>query len=209
MRVHLSEWEWACCGDPFDVGDEVEFSVRPPSAWLGENYGPLGEGVDWEESHHATGPDDEPTETIRGTVRAIAAIRLQYTRRREPWTPKQIAENQARWEEAVAAAAGGDGLGEDGSGEGGFGWFAYSPLSAQPKPYTLVDEPVLGAVRTEPIDRAPFRGQDEDVPPTQTSDAMTDAEDESLDPVEHLTGYLVELEPIGAPAGTPTGAVSL
>ena len=83
------------------------------------------------------------------------------------------------------------------------------PPSAQPKSYTLVDEPVLGAVRTEPIDRVPFRGQDEDVPPTQTSDAMTDAEDESLDPVEHLTGYLVELEPIGAPAGTPTGAVSL
>ena len=38
---------------------------------------------------------------------------------------------------------------------------------------------------------------------------MTDAEDESLDAVEHPTGYLVELEPIGAPAGTPTGAVSL
>lgn len=30
MLVHLSEWEWACCGDAFIAGDEVELQVVAP-----------------------------------------------------------------------------------------------------------------------------------------------------------------------------------
>ena len=41
VRVWLSEWEWACCGEAFAVGDDVDFGIesRAPSAVLAEMLG--------------------------------------------------------------------------------------------------------------------------------------------------------------------------
>ncbi|MFE5409603.1 DUF6578 domain-containing protein [Microbacterium sp. NPDC056569] len=55
-RVWLTDWEWACCGNPFAVGDEVDFGVqsRMPGSSLTELLGPtLAATVGAVESHFA------------------------------------------------------------------------------------------------------------------------------------------------------------
>lgn len=177
MRVHLSEWEWACCGDPFTVGDEIELTVATPDDWVRDTY---GEGVEAAESHHEVGPDDEPTTKIRGRVTAIAAIRLGHSVRREPLTPEQIAATEAEWARARAAAA------EQAAEGATFGWFAYHPLGESGPPrWTTVYEPIPGDARAEPIAGVPHR--------------ETDQEHGDVDSgrVELLSGYLVDLDPVG------------
>jgi hypothetical protein len=54
-RVWLNDWEWACCGRPFAVGDEVDFAIRTrtPDPFLTELLGQtLAATVDAVESHH-------------------------------------------------------------------------------------------------------------------------------------------------------------
>ncbi|MBS1907944.1 MAG: hypothetical protein JST33_15600 [Actinobacteria bacterium] len=88
VRVWLSGWEWACCGDPFAVGDAVSFACRPPRGdwwFLSEersddtkDAGQFGTGfaasVELVEEHHDEGDDDRPVRTVAGTVRAILAV---------------------------------------------------------------------------------------------------------------------------------------
>lgn len=88
MLVHLSEWEWACCGDAFIAGDEVELQVVAPDAWVREKYGERGASVDAHETHHQVGADDAPTTAVRGRVRGIEAVYLGHTVRYEPRDPR-------------------------------------------------------------------------------------------------------------------------
>jgi hypothetical protein len=54
-RLWLTKWEWACCGDAFAIGDEVDFGIetRTPHAAVSDVLGPeLVATVDAMESHH-------------------------------------------------------------------------------------------------------------------------------------------------------------
>lgn len=80
-RLWLTEWEWACCGDPFRLGDEVDFGVESRTAHpaLAEELGAeLAATVDAMESHHV----EEFTDRVRGRVVAISAVTREVIERR-------------------------------------------------------------------------------------------------------------------------------
>jgi hypothetical protein len=80
-RVWLTEWEWACCGDAFTVGDEVDFGIatRSPDPSLAELLGPaLVATVDALESHH----EEEFADRVRGRVTAVHAVAHEVAERR-------------------------------------------------------------------------------------------------------------------------------
>lgn len=72
-RVWLTEWEWACCGEPFAVGDEVDFGIERRGAGpaLAEALGSeLAATVDGMESHHV----EEFPDRVRGRVIAVHTV---------------------------------------------------------------------------------------------------------------------------------------
>ncbi len=142
MRVWLTEWEWACCGDAFEVGDDVTMTVTAPPTWIRDTYGELGASIDRQETHHEQHAGTSTPERIRGRVRAIDEVYLRHSVTREPIGPRVQEENAARFDEAARAADGET-----------FGWFAYAPGSA-PR-YTESWEPIPGATRTVPGTRVP------------------------------------------------------
>ncbi|TFD73483.1 hypothetical protein E3T50_00590 [Cryobacterium gelidum] len=80
-RVWLTEWEWACCGDPFAVGDEVDFGIdtRTPHAAVADMLGmELVATVDAMESHH----EEEFTDRVRGRAVAVHAVTQDVVERR-------------------------------------------------------------------------------------------------------------------------------
>jgi len=80
-RVWLTKWEWACCGDAFAIGDEVDFGIetRPPNVALADMLGPeLFATVDSMESHH----EEEFTDRVRGRVVAVHAVTQDVVERR-------------------------------------------------------------------------------------------------------------------------------
>ena len=80
-RVYLTEWEWACCGDAFAIGDEVSFGIatRTPDRVLSDILGPeLVATVDAIESHH----EEEFTDRVRGRVIAVNAVTNDVIERR-------------------------------------------------------------------------------------------------------------------------------
>jgi hypothetical protein len=80
-RVWLTAWEWACCGEPFAVGDEVDFGIatRTPDQSLSELLGPaLIATVDAVESHH----EDDFADRVCGRVTAVTAVSHEVEERR-------------------------------------------------------------------------------------------------------------------------------
>lgn len=80
-RVWLEPWEWACCGDAFVVGDDVDFGIRSRTAHpsLSDGLGPeLMRTIDAIESHH----ESEFTDRVRGRVVAVHAVTHEFTERR-------------------------------------------------------------------------------------------------------------------------------
>ncbi|MFG6502107.1 DUF6578 domain-containing protein [Microbacterium sp. P05] len=72
-RVWLTRWEWACCGGGFEVGDDVEFTIRTreQDAVVASLLGPtLAATVDAIESHH----DHESSDRLRGRVVAVHEV---------------------------------------------------------------------------------------------------------------------------------------
>jgi len=76
VNVWVEHWELQCCGDPFAVGDEVEWGLVPASPddvltdGLGAETAAL---VTHYETHHQS-PDDEPQPVpTRGRVKSITA----------------------------------------------------------------------------------------------------------------------------------------
>ncbi len=97
-RVWLETWEWACCGDPFGVGDEVDLLVdrRTPSAAFVENAGAtLAATIDAIESHHQETPD-VTEDRVRGRVHAIHAVVQEHVERRHLRRPGFGAPPDAR-----------------------------------------------------------------------------------------------------------------
>ncbi len=80
-RVWLTKWEWACCGDAFAIGDEVDFGIetRTPYAALADVLGPeLIATVDMMESHQ----EGEFADRVRGRVVAVHAVTRDVIERR-------------------------------------------------------------------------------------------------------------------------------
>ncbi|MGP6171681.1 DUF6578 domain-containing protein [Microbacterium sp. A196] len=93
-RVWLERWEWACCGDPFAVGDEVDFGIRSrtPHPAMADMLAPeLISTVDAIESHH----ESEFTDRVRGRVVAVHAITHEITERRTLRRPGHGAPSDA------------------------------------------------------------------------------------------------------------------
>lgn len=85
-RVWLTDWEWACCGDPFAVGDDVDFGIeaRSPHPALAELLGrELVATVDAIESHH----EGEPADRVRGRVVAVHVVTTEVVERRSVRRP--------------------------------------------------------------------------------------------------------------------------
>jgi hypothetical protein len=73
-----------CCGDPFAVGDEVEWTLdaEPDLEWLESAVGmDLARRIVYAEEHHGGVPDDTPT--TRSKVLAIKTAHSRYA----PQTP--------------------------------------------------------------------------------------------------------------------------
>lgn len=93
-RVWLSEWEWACCGDAFEVGDEINFGIetRTPDPSVVDALGPtLVATVNAIESHH----EEARTDRVRGRVVAVYEVTHQVLERRSLRRPGHGAPLQA------------------------------------------------------------------------------------------------------------------
>jgi hypothetical protein len=78
-RVWIDSWQMHCCGEPFQVGQQVTFSTNPAvdQDFLGVVLGePGAPGVTHYEDHH--GLDTEPMANLSGTVELIEAISCRY-----------------------------------------------------------------------------------------------------------------------------------
>ena len=176
MRVYLSEWEWACCGEPFAVDEVAELKVSPVSHALAAHLGDLGSTVEAVESHHES--EDVPTRTVRGFVRAIDAVYVEHTVTRRPTEPAKLAaadaENRRRRE--TAAAAGGD---------------VY--LAASVPPFTTMLQLIAGVTGTVSVTRVPTADADPEV--RNRSGRLREQDAPALDRVEALDGYIVDIAP--------------
>ncbi|WP_308289097.1 DUF6578 domain-containing protein [Microbacterium trichothecenolyticum] len=137
-RVWLTQWEWACCGDAFEVGDDVDFGIatRTPDASLAELLGPaLLATVDAVESHH----EEEFPDRVRGRVTAVHAATFEVWERRSLRRPGHGAPANA-----VMPAAGEEWPLVDRDLGGGV--VAYS----RPSRYVIDIVPLPGTVTLEP-----------------------------------------------------------
>ncbi|HEY8372656.1 MAG TPA: DUF6578 domain-containing protein [Pseudonocardiaceae bacterium] len=82
IRVWVDGWQMQCCGEPFQVGDTVEWTLRScdrgkyPVDVLGPD---VAESVTHAEEHHGGLPEDAPVTT--GTVTGIHAVHSRYAPR--------------------------------------------------------------------------------------------------------------------------------
>ena len=134
-RVWLTKWEWACCGDAFAIGDEVDFGIetRTPHAALAEMLGPeLFATVDTMESHH----EEELADRVRGRVIAVHAVTQDVIERRSLRQPGHGAPP-----ESIRTADGDERamVGRD-FGNGAF-------LATSPSRYMIEIEPVANTAR--------------------------------------------------------------
>ena len=67
--VYYDSWQIQCCGDPFSVGDMIEWTCIAPS--LSKNA--HGRIIDFDEEHHGSA-----THTITGTVSKIIVERSEF-----------------------------------------------------------------------------------------------------------------------------------
>lgn len=84
VLVWVQGWQMQCCGDPFTVGDEVEWTLDadPDTDWLEAALGTdLASRIAYAEDHHGGLPDETPV--TRSKVLAIKTAHGRYA----PLTP--------------------------------------------------------------------------------------------------------------------------
>ena len=179
-RVWLTQWEWACCGDAFAVGDEVDFGIaaRSPDPSLAELLGPaLVATVDAVESHH----EEEFADRVRGRVTAVHAVAHHVAERRSLRRPGHGAPPDAvmppdgeEWPMTRRDLGGGTFVG------------------SRPSRYVIEIVPVPGTAMLEPAGgvRLPSAETETPLPP-----AGTDVSDPPIERiVRSLAGWLVDVE---------------
>lgn len=179
-RVWLARWEWACCGDPFEVGDDIDFGIlaRAPQLALADELDPeVVATVDAVESHH----EEEFADRVRGRVVAIQAVARDVIERRSLRRPGHGAPLDAvmpsdgsEWP-AVRRDLGG-------------GVFAGS----QPSRFVVEMVPVPGSVVLIPAQavRSPAATREDPVQVVAKDDGDPPAERRS----RSLVGWLVDVE---------------
>lgn len=78
LVVWIDDWQWQCCGEPFDVGDEVDWTMsdQPDRAWLVPVIGDLAAEITHAEDHHGGLPNAHSG--LTGKVRRIRAVSSRY-----------------------------------------------------------------------------------------------------------------------------------
>ncbi|WP_341994649.1 hypothetical protein MRBLWH7_002348 [Microbacterium sp. LWH7-1.2] len=178
--VWLTECEWACCGDAFAVGDEVDFGVesRHPGSSLDELLGPsLAATVDAVESHH----EEEFADRVRGRVIAVHAVTHEVAERSSLRRPGHGAPLDAvmppdgeEWPVVRHELAGGVSMG------------------SRPSRYVIEVTPVRGTALLEPVRgvRLPPAENEAEPPP-----ALSDSGDPPIERRRRcLAGWLVDIE---------------
>ncbi|MGW9345914.1 DUF6578 domain-containing protein [Streptomyces albidoflavus] len=178
-RVWLTELEWACCGDAFAVGDEVDFGIatRTPDPSLNELLGwALIGTVDAVESHH----EQQYADRVRGRVTAVNAVTHEVEERRSLRRPGHGAPPDA------AMPPDGEEWAMVGRDLGG-GVFAGS----RPSRYMIEIVPLPGAATLEPAPGVRLQSADSDARPqpagTSTSHSLGERK-------THTAGWLVDVE---------------
>jgi len=79
--VWLDSWQMQCCGERFEPGDEISWTLQDPNVeWLSEVLGPdLAARIDAAEEHHS-GIDASAWVTV-GTVASIQTVHCRYAPR--------------------------------------------------------------------------------------------------------------------------------
>jgi hypothetical protein len=78
--IYYESWQLQCCGDPFSVGDKVEWTCMMPDNYKNAH----GIIIDFEEDHHGFA-----SHTISGTVTRIIAERSEFPKgKKEVWYHK-------------------------------------------------------------------------------------------------------------------------
>ncbi|TFB92279.1 MULTISPECIES: DUF6578 domain-containing protein [unclassified Cryobacterium] len=176
-RAWLTKWEWACCGDAFTIGDEVDFGIetRTPNDALADMLGPeLFATVDTMESHH----EEKFTDRVRGRVVAVHAVTQDVVERRSWRRPGHGAPP-----ESIMPTDGDEWpmVGRD-LGNGAF-------LGTTPSRYMIEIVPVANTARLAPAQGVRLR-IDEDAEPDVEEFAV-------LPPEQHrrsLEGWLVDVQ---------------
>lgn len=179
-RVWLDAMEWACCGDPFAVGDEVDFVIegRTPSDGFVRYLGAeLAATVDAFEARHPEHPTDD---RVRGRVSGVQIVVHEsvdrFVLRRPGYGAPPDAEMPA---------------------EGEFWPFSGRDLGngfligTRPTRWMQVSERVPGAVELVPSDRVPGERP-------ESGDRDTEIDLDGPEPAERRvrvrTGSLVDVE---------------
>ncbi len=179
-RVWLKEWEWACCGDPFKVGDVVDLGIesRAPHPALADMLGQtLTATIDAIESHH----EEDFADRVRGRVVAVNSVTQEVIERRSLRRPGHGAPG-----DAVMPQSGDEWppVGRD-LGNGVF-------VGSRPSRYVIEAVPVPNSAALTPIDgvRLPMAEDDEPLP------SRTEPTSDSSPPriVRSLSGWLVDVE---------------
>ena len=93
--IYYESWQIQCCGDPFSVGDRIEWTCVMPTDFKNAH----GIVIDLEEEHHG-----RETHSITGTVSKIIAERSEFpSGQREVWydraeTIKEELQHADGWE---------------------------------------------------------------------------------------------------------------
>jgi hypothetical protein len=178
-RVWLTDWEWGCCGDPFAVGDEVDFGIetRTPGSEFADAVGhELAATIDALESHH----EEEFPDRVRGRVTSVFAVTHEVVERRHLRRPGRGAPA-----DAIMPADGEEWpmVGRDLGNGVSFG--------SRPSRYVIEAVPVAGSATLTPV-RGIRLADDRDENTTPDVDTFDDP------PVERrarsLMGWLVEVD---------------
>jgi hypothetical protein len=87
-RIWVEAWQWQCCGDPFEVGQSVSWTVASAidrdylATVIGEDA--AAKISDYEDHHHVAEGDVRP---VGGTVSGIAAVSCQFARQDRAFYP--------------------------------------------------------------------------------------------------------------------------
>ncbi|MGC5172092.1 DUF6578 domain-containing protein [Microbacterium sp. DT81.1] len=177
-RVWLWDWEWACCGDHFAVGDDVDLGIerRDPSSVLTETLGPeLVVTVDAIESHH----EAEFTDRVQGRVTAVQAVSHEVVQRRTLRRPghgapptASIPADGEEWPTIRRALGNGVIVG------------------SRPSRYVIEGVPVPDSVELVPAPgiRLPASLRDELAPPAEATDPAPERSSRSI------VGWLVDVK---------------
>lgn len=179
-RVWLDAGEWECCGDPFAVGDQVQFVIGRrslPPAFVRELGEELASTIDAVETRHPEIPTDD---RVRGRVTGVHVVTQENLHRFDLRRPGHGAPPDA---EMPAEGESWPFSGRD-VGNG-------LVLGSRPTRWMVTIEPVPGAVALTPVDAVPGERPPSAAPPF---DEELDGPEPAERRVRGHTGWVVDVD---------------